>query len=77
MTKRLTVLPAYGRDYKTAEAARKDWAAGKDFIISDFFNPYDGKYINKEDADRSGIQTQLRFRNQTQICWAEGRQPRD
>ena len=76
-TKYLTVVPAYGRDYKTAKAARKDWAAGKDFIISDFFDRYDGKPINKQDADRAGIKAQLRFRNLTQLCWAEGRQPRE
>jgi hypothetical protein len=77
VTKRLTVLPAYGRDYQTAAAARADWDASKDFIVADYFDPYDGKYINKQDADRGSIKVQLRFRNQTQICWAEGRQPRD
>ena len=77
MTKSLTVVPAYGRDYKTAKSARKDWAAGKDFIVSDLFNPFDGKPINKEDADRGAIKVQIRFRNSTKLCWAEGRQPRD
>lgn len=29
-----TVLPAYGRKYKTAAAAQADWHDGKDFIES-------------------------------------------
>lgn len=31
--KQLVLVPAYGRTYKTVEAARKDWDAGKDFRI--------------------------------------------
>jgi len=27
----MTILPAYGRDYKSAAAVKADWAAGKDF----------------------------------------------
>jgi hypothetical protein len=48
--KTLTVVPAYGRDYTTAKAAKADWQADKDFIIADFFNPWDGKYINRPQA---------------------------
>ena len=55
----LTVTPAYGRDYKSAKAAKADWKAGKDFIIADMFNPYDGKPINKQDA--SGYKITIRF----------------
>ena len=47
----ITVIPAYGRDYTTAKAAQADWAAGKDFIIADSFNRWDGKPINKEAAE--------------------------
>ena len=45
---RITVLPAYGRDYKSAKAVRADFAANRDFIIADYFNPSDGRYINAE-----------------------------
>jgi deoxyxylulose-5-phosphate synthase len=34
MTTFLTVIPAYGRDYKSAKAAKEDWHSGKDFIES-------------------------------------------
>jgi len=45
---RLTVIPAYGRDYKSAKAVKADFAANKDFQICDMFSPDDGRYINAE-----------------------------
>lgn len=67
-----TVVPAYGRDYKTVKAARADWAAGKDFLVADVFDQYDGKPINKQDADRLALSVNLRFNRNTQITPAEG-----
>ena len=64
----MTVTPAYGRDYKTGTAARADWAAGKDFIIADISNPWDGKPINKPQADGAGYSITLRFSNLTKIA---------
>jgi hypothetical protein len=29
----LMIMPAYGRQYKTAEEAKADWNAGKDFKV--------------------------------------------
>lgn len=54
-----TLVPAYGRDYKSAKAAKVDFAAGKDFLICQFGHPYDGKPANK--ADLQGQTVQLRF----------------
>lgn len=51
----LTVVPAYGRDYTNGKEAVKDWEAGKNFIVSNVFDRYDGKPINKADALRAGI----------------------
>ena len=45
-----TLVPAYGRDYKSAKEVKADWDAGKDFQIANAFSPDDGKYINKADA---------------------------
>ena len=56
----LTVTP-YLTDYTTAKAARESWNAGKDWVINDFFNPYDGEPINKEQAAESGYTITLRF----------------
>lgn len=30
----LELIPAYGRDYKTAKSAREDFLAGKDWVIA-------------------------------------------
>lgn len=62
-----TVIPAYGRDYKTAKAAKADWQSGKDFIIADFFDPYDGKMINRQDADHAGTKIMIRFCRETKV----------
>ena len=63
----LTVLPAYGRDYKSAKAVKAHWAEGKDFVIASIMDPNDGKYINKEDADKAGITVCIRYKNKTQV----------
>ena len=51
----MTVSGAYGRDYKTAKAAKADWDAGKDFIIRDLFHSYEGKPINKAQAGAQSV----------------------
>ena len=66
----MTLVPAYGRDYKTKKAVLQDWHAGKDFVIQDFFSRWDGKPVNKKDIERGGAETSVmvRYRNQTQIA---------
>ena len=54
MTRYVTVTPAYGRDYKSAKAAKADFNANKDFILQDFMSPWDGKYAGKDDLIHSG-----------------------
>ena len=51
----VTVTPAYGRDYKTAKAAKADWKAGKDFILQAFGNPYDGKPCSVRDLGNNVV----------------------
>jgi hypothetical protein len=46
----ITLVPAYGRDYKSKAAVELDWNEGKDF-----FNTFEGRYINREDAERIGV----------------------
>lgn len=43
----LTLVPAYGRDYKSAKEVVADWEANKDFLINDISSQFDGKYINR------------------------------
>jgi hypothetical protein len=56
----LTLTPAYGRDYKSAKAAKADYADGKDFVLQQFGHPYDGRYVNRNDLD--GQTVILRFK---------------
>lgn len=55
-----TVIPAYGRDYKTAIEAKASWNAGKDWIIADMSSPWNGKPISKRDFPK-GTSVTLRF----------------
>lgn len=65
----LTLVPAYGRDYKSKKAVLDDWDANKDFLIQDISSPHDGRYINKEDAASLKSTTfNIRYKSLTQIC---------
>jgi len=55
-SKRITVVPAYGRMYSSQQAVQEDWDKGKDFQIQDVSSRWNGSYINKEDAKGGGIQ---------------------
>lgn len=62
-----TVVPAYGRKYKTEQEALRDWNAGKDFLIQDVSSMYDGKYISNRDGER----VKIRFNNNQDFVFAE------
>jgi len=67
----LSVVPAYGRDYKSAKEVKAAWEAGKDFQIMDMSSPDDGRYINKQDAEKpgSGVSTlTIRYKRMTQVA---------
>jgi len=61
----ITVVPAYGRDYKNAPSAKADWAAGLDFIET-----FSGKYINKPQADEAGMSVTIRYANHRRVTSA-------
>jgi len=64
----LTLVPAYGRDYKSKKAVLADWEANKDFLIQDISSPHDGRYINKQDAaSLKGTTFNIRYKSLTQI----------
>ncbi len=50
----LTVVAAYGRAYNSKAAIWADWSDGKDFQIVSL-GADNGRYVNKEDADRAGL----------------------
>lgn len=65
----LTLVPAYGRDYKSKKAVLADWEANKDFLIQDISSPHDGRYINKQDAaSLKGTTFNIRYKGCTQIA---------
>ena len=45
--KRITLVPAYGRDYSSLAKLKSDFNAGFDFLVRDISSPYDGRYANK------------------------------
>jgi hypothetical protein len=49
----VSLVPAYGRDYKSKKEVLSDWDANKDFIIQCYAHPYDGKPVNKSSAVKS------------------------
>lgn len=58
----LTLVPAYGRDYKTKEDALKAWNEGKDFRIETALSVWCGSYANKEDSKNfSGKHFKIRY----------------
>lgn len=65
MPEYMTVVPAYGRDYKSKKEVQADWDAGKDFLIQTF-GPNHGRYINKQDAGNlkpsGGLVLNVRFK---------------
>jgi len=63
----MTLVPAYGRDYRSKKEVLADFNAGKDFVIADFFSPYYGKPANKQDlVDEKRIH--IRYKKLSQIC---------
>lgn len=61
---RLTVIPAYGRDYKSAKAVKADFDANKDFMICDMSSPDDGRYVNAEQL-KPGDTLYIRYQRKT------------
>jgi hypothetical protein len=62
----MTLIPAYGRDYKSVKAVKDDWAADKDFRISDMSSPDNGRYINKQDAPNGTYN--IRYNKLSKVC---------
>lgn len=62
--KTLTVVPAYGRDYKSKAAVNKDFEADKDFLIQDIATKFDGAYICRREAIDAGYtHINIRYKN--------------
>jgi len=64
----MTLVPAYGRDYKSKKEVEADWAAGKDFIVADAFSAWDGKPANRESFKGELASVNIRYARLTKVC---------
>ena len=64
----LTLIPAYGRDYKSKKEVIADFEANNDFVIADITNPWDGRPINREQLLPGPITLNIRFKKLTSIA---------
>lgn len=63
MTRYLSAVPAYGRDYRSDEAVLLDWMDGKDFWVMDV--QFSG-YVNRDDLPADTI-LNIRYDRQTEV----------
>ena len=64
-----SLVPAYGRDYKSKKEVIVAWEAKKDFCISSLFDPDCGRYFSIDSAKDAGIkEVSIRFKKLTQVC---------
>jgi len=64
-----TLVPAYGRDYKSKKTVQADLDADRDFIISNIQDRYDGKPCNASDLKRDGCShVMIRYARLTKIA---------
>jgi hypothetical protein len=64
-----TVTPAYGRDYKSAKAAKADWDANLDFVYHDISSRWNGMMCSKQELEGS---VKLRYARNTRVIVVEG-----
>ena len=50
----MNLIPAYGRDYKSAKAVQDDFHNDKDFLIADVTSRWHGKPVNKSQLVSAG-----------------------
>ena len=71
--KLIRVVPSYGRDYRSKEAALRDWYLNQDFTI--VWGRQSGRQINRTEANQLGLEIQIRYwRNQrlTEVIQPDG-----
>ncbi len=64
-------LVPYLCDYQSVKEVRDAWDKGRDFLIHDMFNPWDGKPMNKGDAE-DGVVYKVYFKNKVKTCLLRG-----
>lgn len=72
------LVPAYGRDYQSADEVMEAWNNNLDFRIQCVAHPYDGKYINKADAEMFGPASRyyVRYNALQDVVWVQHSDPK-
>lgn len=65
----MILVPAYGRDYRTAAEVKKDWEDGKDFQIATIGHPYYGKYCSISDNGPDFVGGYIRYNRLTLLTF--------
>jgi hypothetical protein len=63
MTRYVSAVPAYGRDYKSGKEVQEAWDVGQDFLIQDIML---SGYINKDDKPADMV-LNIRYKKLTMV----------
>jgi hypothetical protein len=67
MLRRVTVVPHYGRDYKSKAEVAKAYNAKQDFKVQDVSSQWNGAAVNKDDAEKASLDLQIRYDRLTKM----------
>lgn len=76
---KLTVSPAYGRDYTSAKQARQAWEDGDDFIIQGMYEVEPGvwcgggQYVSQADVSGQPYTLHLRYASMRKVIIVTGK----
>ena len=65
--KTISLVPAYGRDYKSKKEVKEAFNSGKDFKIMDISNPWDGRYASRVELTEYR-QVRIRYSKLRKVC---------
>jgi hypothetical protein len=69
----MTLIPAYGRDYKSIAQVKADFEANKDFEIASI-GPDCGRYANRAALAKAGVKSvMIRYARLTKVVEVEVR----
>ena len=64
----MTLIPAYGRDYKSKKDAIKSFFDGDDWIINDVSSAWNGRYVSIKDKENLPDTINLRYSKLTRVA---------
>jgi len=65
MSRYVSAVPAYGRDYRKSGEVKVAWANGSDFLIQDLF--IGDRLVNKDDKPADMV-LNVRFDRRRKVC---------